>query len=384
MRFPRNLGGIDQRKTGELVARAVEGGINYFDTAYIYPGSEEALGLALEREGLRDKVYIATKIPLMTLRGRDDFDRHLNRSLERLKTDRIDYYLFHMLSDMDTWERLGAWGAEKWVEEKKRQGKIGRIGFSFHGSRGEFFRLLEAYDWEFCQIQYNYSDENFQAGKAGLMKAAEKMAVMVMEPLLGGKLCSLPRRGAALFKKADPRKSAAEWGLNWVWDHREVTLLLSGMGDRAQLEENLVLAGKSRPGMLGEGERALYREVNGILNSVYRIRCTGCNYCMPCPRHINIPSCFSTYNLSYAMGWYHGVKNYITSIAVMSKQLGSPRFCAACGACESRCPQKLPIIPLLRQVRRRLEPPWITLTVAVVRAVLGVGGKNAPVPPANS
>jgi predicted aldo/keto reductase-like oxidoreductase len=275
-----------------------------------------------------------------------------------------------MLSDLDTWLKLRAWGIEEWIQQKKNQGKIGQIGFSFHGSQGEFFRLLEAYDWEFCQIQYNYSDENFQAGKAGLVKAAERMPVMVMEPLLGGKLCSLPRRGAALFRKANPERSAAAWGLNWVWDHREVTLLLSGMSDHSQLEENLLLAGKSRPGMLDEEERALYRRVNEVLNSVYRIRCTGCNYCMPCPRHINIPGCFSTYNLSYAMGWYHGVKNYITSIAVMSEHLGSPRFCIACGACESRCPQKLPIIQFLRLVRRRLEPPWITLTVALARSVL--------------
>jgi predicted aldo/keto reductase-like oxidoreductase len=358
------------RKTGDLVARAVEGGINYFDTAYMYPGNEEALGIALEKGRLRDRVYIATKLPLMVVRGGEDFNRYFDKSLERLKTDRIDYYLLHMLSDMDTWRKLRAWGMEEWIQEKKRQGRIGQIGFSFHGSQGEFFRLLDAYDWEFCQIQYNYSDENFQAGKAGLMKAAERMPVMVMEPLLGGKLCSLPRRGAAVFKKANPERSAAEWGLNWVWDHQEVTLLLSGMSDPSQLEENLLLAGKSRPGMLGEEERALYRRVNEVLNSVYRIRCTGCNYCMPCPRHINIPGCFSTYNLSYSMGWYHGVKNYITSIAVMSENLGSPRFCVACGGCESHCPQKLPIIRSLRLVRRRLEPPWITIAVAIARSIL--------------
>ncbi|MDR0400748.1 MAG: aldo/keto reductase [Treponema sp.] len=372
MRFPKRLGRIDLKMSEELVMRSIEGGVNYFDTAWIYPGSEEALGGILERRGVRDRVYIAAKLPLILLKGRQDFDRYFEQELARLRTDHIDYYLMHMLTDTQLWAKLRAWGIEAWIAGKKKAGQIRQIGFSYHGSRDEFLKLLEGYDWEFCQIQYNYSDENFQAGVTGLRAAAAKMSVMIMEPLLGGKLAGgLPAGAARIFREANPGLSPAGWGLNWVWDQDEATLLLSGMGEMSQLEENLRLAGQARPGMLGERDRDVYRRVLELLNRSYRVRCTGCNYCMPCPRGVNIPGCFAAYNASYSIGYVTGMRQFVTSTGLVSERSGSPGLCVACGLCESRCPQHLEIIKSLALVRGRMEPLWLRGAGAAARAFLG-------------
>ncbi|MDR0600884.1 MAG: aldo/keto reductase, partial [Treponema sp.] len=192
MRFPKIPGAAGMRKTEDLVIRSIDGGVNYFDTAFIYPGSEDALGAVLEKNGLRKKVFIATKLPVVLLRGPGDFDRYFRMSLERLRTDYADYYLMHMLTNLELWNKLKSWGIEDWIERKKKSGEIRSAGFSFHGSRPEFLMILDDYDWDMSQIQYNYSDENFQAGITGLKAAAEKMPVVIMEPLLGGKLATLP------------------------------------------------------------------------------------------------------------------------------------------------------------------------------------------------
>jgi predicted aldo/keto reductase-like oxidoreductase len=372
MRFPRLLGAIDMKRTEELVVRSIEGGVNYFDTAWIYPGSEEALGLILEKHRIREQVHIAAKLPVILLKGRADFDRYFDQELARLRSAYVDYYLMHMLTDTDVWNKLKSWGIEEWIAEKKKDGRIRQIGFSFHGSQGEFLNLIDDYDWEFCQIQYNYSDENFQAGVKGLRRASEKMPVMIMEPLLGGKLAGgLPKGAARIFKEANPNLSPAAWGLNWVWDQKEVTLLLSGTGEMSQLEENLKLADAARPGMLGEEERDVYRRVLASLNRSYRVRCTGCNYCMPCPRGVNIPGCFAAYNTSYAIGYVAGMQQFVTSSALTSERSSSPSLCVACGKCEARCPQHLEIIKSLAKVRGRMEPLWLRGIGAAARAVLG-------------
>jgi predicted aldo/keto reductase-like oxidoreductase len=378
MRFPKTFGSIDMRKTEELVMRAVEGGVNYFDTAWIYSGSEEALGAVFEKNKVREKIHIAAKLPVILLRGPADFDRYFNKELERLRTDYVDYYLMHMLTDMDLWAKLKGWGIENWIAEKKKAGRIRRIGFSFHGSRDEFIKIVDDYDWEMCLMQYNYSDENFQAGVTGLKKAAEKMPVMIMEPLLGGKLAAgLPAAAMDIFKQANPGLSPAGWGLNWVWNQEEVTLLLSGMNDMAQLEENLRLADTARPGMLKSTELDVYRQVLELLNRSYKIRCTGCNYCMPCPRGVNIPGCFTAYNTSFSIGYAAGMQQFITSTALTSERSSSPSLCVKCGKCESHCPQHLPIIKSLGLVRRRMEPFWLRLGGVVARAFLGKKRKRA-------
>jgi len=372
MRFPRNIGGIDMRKTEELVMRAIEGGVNYFDTAWIYPGSEEILGTIFEKNQAREKIFLATKLPLVMVKSSNDFDKYFNQTLKRLKTGYVDYYLMHMITDMDQWEKLKSWGIENWIAEKKKAGQIRRIGFSFHGSCAEFVKVVDDYDWEMCMIQYNYSDENFQAGVTGLKKAAEKMPVMIMEPLMGGKLTvGLPKEAVEIFGKVNSGLSPAAWGLNWVWNQKEVTLLLSGMNNMSQLEENLRLAGEAAVGMLGEPELDAYRRALAVINRSCKIRCTGCNYCMPCPRGVNIPGCFTAYNTIYSMGYVAGMQQFVTSTGLTSERSGSPSQCVNCGKCESHCPQNLPIAKHLGQVRRRMEPWWLRFVGVCARAFLG-------------
>jgi predicted aldo/keto reductase-like oxidoreductase len=352
--------------------RAIEGGVNYFDTASVYPGSEETLGAILEKNHARENVFFATKLPLILLRSPADFDKYFYQSLKRLKTGYIDYYLLHMITDMDQWEKLKSWGIENWIAEQKKAGRIRQIGFSFHGSGAEFMKVVDDYDWEMCLIQYNYSDENFQAGVTGLKKAAQKMPVMIMEPLLGGRLATgLPKGAVEIFRKANPDLSPAAWGLNWVWNQKEVTLLLSGMNSMAQLEENLRLAAEAAAGMLGEAELDAYRRALAVINQSCKIRCTGCNYCMPCPRGVNIPGCFTAYNTIYSLGYAAGMHQFITSTGLTSEHSSSPSQCVECGKCESHCPQKLPIVKHLNTVRRRMEPWWFRLIGVCARAFLG-------------
>lgn len=369
MRFPRSLGAVDMQKAERLIVDAVNKGINYFDTAYIYPGSEEALGTALEKLKVREVLFIATKLPLLLLKGPEDFDIFFNKQLERLRTTYIDYYLLHMLTDTGLWEKLKAWGIEQWIAEKKQAGAIKQIGFSFHGSQAEFFKLLDVYPWEFCQIQYNYAGEHYQAGTPGLLKAGERMPVIVMEPLLGGKLAvGLPPKAADIFRRADPELSPAAWGLKWVWDHPEVTVLLSGMNDPRQIEENTALADTAIPKQLTETQHAVYRDVLGVFNASYKIQCTGCQYCMPCPHNVNIPGCFAAYNASFAIGFVGGLQQYITSTALTAEERTSnAALCVKCGRCEQHCPQHLRISKHLAAVRKRMEPFWMKWVVQIIR-----------------
>ncbi|MDR0553455.1 MAG: aldo/keto reductase [Treponema sp.] len=377
MRFPRNLGSIDMRKTEFLVMEAIGGGVNYFDTAYIYPGSEDALGTILEKNRVRDKVYIAGKLPLVLCKGPADFDRFFNKELERLKTGYIDYYLMHMITDTQQWDQFRAWGIEAWLAEKKRAGAIRQAGFSYHGSRDEFLAVLDRYPWDFTQIQYNYSDENFQAGVAGLKKAASLgLPVIIMEPLLGGKLATgLPPGAVEIFKKADPSLSPAGWALRWLWNQEEATVILSGMNSPEQLMENVTLTDEALPGCLSAEQQQVYRDVMAVVNSSYRVRCTGCNYCMPCPRGVNIPGCFAAYNTSFSMGFVQGMQQYITSTAPTSERTSGVRLCVKCGKCESHCPQRLPIIKNLQMVGKRMEPFYIRAGIAAARRFLGRGRK---------
>ncbi len=373
MRFPRKLGVIDAQETERIVMGAVERGVNYFDTAYIYPGSEEALGTILAKHGVREKVYVASKLPLVLCKNGGDFDRFFGKELERLKTGYIDYYLLHMLTDRASWERLCGWGIREWLAEQKAGGRIRHIGFSFHGIRDEFLALLDVYDWELCQIQYNYSDENYQAGVAGLKKAHEKgLPVVIMEPLLGGKLAgSLPEAASEAFRRVDPAQSNAAWALRWLWEQAEVTLVLSGMSEFRQLAENAALADSAAAGMLSDAERDAYRLVVAEFNKSYKIRCTGCNYCMPCPRGVNIPSCFAAYNTSFSLGFSAGMQQYTTSTGATSIKPSGAGLCVQCGKCETHCPQRLPIRESLKAVRNRMEPWWYRAGVGIFRRVTG-------------
>jgi len=365
MRFPR-----DKAETERMVLSAIESGVNFFDTAYVYPNSEVTLGGILAKQNKRKDVYITTKLPVSMCRSTDDFDRILGEQLKRLQTDYIDYYLVHNISDHSDWEKLQKLGFEQWVTDKKETGQIRRIGFSFHGTYDIFLKILDAYSWECCLIQYNYSDENFQAGKKGLEAAAEKgMPVFIMEPLLGGTLASgLPKKAIDLFSKTNSGLTPADWGLWWLWNHEEVTVVLSGMNSTQILESNVRSANNFRT--LTNDELAVYTDVVDVFRESYKVNCTGCNYCLPCPKGINIPACFSAYNISFSQGYVKGLTIHITSTAGATINPKSPRLCNECGKCEKACPQKLPIRKDLKKVARKFEHLPMRMILALVRSLM--------------
>ncbi|WKY47635.1 aldo/keto reductase [Eubacteriaceae bacterium ES3] len=372
MRLPSTLGRIDIDKTEKLFLKAIDKGINYFDTAYIYPGSEAAIGQIFSKHGIRKEVFIATKLPLIMCRTREDFDKYFDGHLERLKTDYIDYYFMHMLGSPAQWQQLKDLGIEEWIEGKKAAGQIRQVGFSFHGQKNDFITLVDAYDWDFCQIQYNYMNTNYQAGVAGLKYAAQKgLPVFIMEPLLGGRLATgLPKKAETLFKSEDPAATPVSWALRWLWNHREVTMLLSGMNEFSQLDENIALAEKAQADSLTDQELAVIDQVIEAFNASYKIPCTGCNYCMPCPQNIDIPGCFASYNASYAISRSTGIQQYVVNTKAMSKSPASASDCIKCGKCEKHCPQNIPIRDSLDMVKKRMEPFWYKAAMAVARRVM--------------
>jgi len=369
MRFPRGVAGVDMKKSEQLVINAVEKGVNYFDTAYLYPGSEAALGEILAANNIRDKVNIATKLPITNCTAKGDFEKYFKIQLERLQTDYIDYYLMHNINNVEQWKRLCELGIEDWLERKKAGGSIKRAGFSFHGTNEEFTKVLNSYDWDFCQIQYNYSDENYQAGVDGLKKAAEKnIPVIIMEPLLGGSLAKgLPKKALEAFGKVNSEISPAAWALKWLWNQPEVTVVLSGMNDFSQLEDNLKTADMSRDGMLTDKEKSTYTQVVKILRETYKVPCTGCGYCMPCPQNVNIPACFSAYNASHAFGRITGIIQYVTGTAANRKESRVASLCIGCGKCQRHCPQNIEIPKRLKDAEKRMEPFYFKWGMKILR-----------------
>lgn len=372
MRFPMSVGGIDKNLTKKLIEEALAQGINYFDTAYLYPGSEAALGEILEELGARENVFVATKLAHMRCKSVADVDRMFQVSCKRLRTTYIDYFLIHNITSAAQWERLVSFGILDWVRRVKESGAVRNIGFSFHGPLPEFEKMLELYDWDFCQIQYNYINVNYQAGEAGLKMAAERnMPVIIMEPLLGGKLAAnLPSRAESCFKEANSSRSAAAWALRWLWDQPEVTVVLSGMNSIDQLLDNCNTVSDASVCCMNENEQAVIEAVREEFNKTYRIPCTGCNYCMPCPKGINIPAAFASYNESFSMGWFTGVMHYCISAGVPTSELHFSSDCIECGACSKKCPQSIAVPDSLKQVRKRLQPPGLASVARVIGKVV--------------
>ncbi len=363
LRFSKKGMSTDQEKAERELLLALENGVNYFDTAYTYSGSEECLGKFLAK-GHRDKVNIATKLPHYYLKQPGDMERYFKEQLERLRTDHVEYYLMHMLNDVAAWERIKKLGIVEWIEEKKAKGQIQNIGFSFHGNTDNFLKILEAYDWDFCQIQYNYMDEHSQAGKRGLKRAHEKgIPVIIMEPLRGGRLVQgLPKTAAKILQKTG--YSPAEWGLRWLWNQPEVTVVLSGMNDTEQVRENVRIASKAKAGCMTEKGMAVLEQVKSEINRCMKVPCTGCGYCMPCPGGVDIPGCFAAYNTRYTDSWFSGMKDYFMCTTLRTNPTNASR-CLKCGKCEQHCPQKISIRKELEQVKKHMESPVWHLAKAI-------------------
>ncbi|MEI7615640.1 MAG: aldo/keto reductase [Actinomycetota bacterium] len=375
MRLPVKNGGIDEPRAIKMIHNAIENGVNYFDTAYVYHKgkSESLLGKALAG-GRRKQVKIATKLPPFIVSKVSGAKKIFATQLSRLQTDYIDYYLLHMLTDKPMFDRLASLGIMEWLEGLKAKGIVKNIGFSFHGAKTDFNLIIKAYPWDFCQIQYNYMDENSQATKSGLLLAASLgIAVIVMEPLRGGKLVThLPEQVKKAFAGFNSDWSPAEWALRWVWNQPEVNVVLSGMSDEAQVADNIRIAGDARANSLSVDELNVFDQVKAILLEKTKIPCTACGYCMPCPYGVDIPGCFSYYNDKYLMGDKSARFKYMQNLGAMSVKPANASQCTRCGVCEIHCPQKIAIREELKTVSREMEGVLYKPIVKIVRKVLKI------------
>jgi uncharacterized protein len=370
MRLATKRLGIDEERATRQIRDAIDQGINYVDTAVPYHGgeSERFLGRALQG-GYREKVKLATKLPPWSVKTREDMDRILDIQLKKLQTDHIDYYLLHSL-EASQWKRLFELGVLEFLDSAKAAGKIRNAGFSFHGDRKTFKEIIDAYDWIFCQIQYNFLDETNQAGTEGLRYAASKnIAVMIMEPLRGGMLAGkLPDDVKQIYCDAGTKRSAAAWALRWVWNHPEVTVVLSGMNDENHIAENITTCEDALPGSMTADDLATMGKVAATYRKLIRVGCTGCAYCMPCPFGVNIPQCFAMYN-DYHMGSNRMMVRGFYGMQLMGGMGTSAdaSLCRNCGKCVRACPQNIEIPEELKKVKSTLGGLSTKLMIPLVR-----------------
>lgn len=350
---------VDEAEATRMIRYAIEQGVNYFDSGYNYHGgnSERVLGRALQ-EGRRQHVLIATKLWGPAAHEYADFDRLLNEQLARLQTDHLDFYLLHGLRK-ERWEALRDLGVLDWLPQAKADGRIRFAGFSFHDSLAAFQEIVDAFDWDMCQIQYNYMNETYQAGTEGLRYAAAKgMGVVVMEPLLGGRLVSPPEEVARIWQQAPIQRSAAEWALAWLWNQPEVSVALSGMSAMQQVVENVASADRSSVGMLSDQDLALVAQARDQYNLLCPVPCTACRYCMPCPNGVDIPGVFSIFNNGVMYNQFEQARREYTRMPEERRASA----CIQCRECEDKCPQSI------------LISQWMPL----VHAVLGEGQTYDP------
>lgn len=370
LRFTKKGNSIDYEKAEKEVLLAIEQGVNYFDTAYIYPGSEECLGRILDENKCRDRVYLATKLPQYIIRSSAAIDKTFQEELSRLRTDYIDYYLMHMLTDYAEWEHLKELGIEQWIARQKAEGRIRQIGFSYHGETEMFLKILDAYDWDFCQIQYNYLDEHTQAGRKGLQAAAKKgIPVIIMEPLRGGKLVTLPDKAREVLASDRKGYTAAELGLRWLWDQPEVTCVLSGMNSAEMINENIRVASEAEPGHLPPEDMQTVAQIKNIIREREKVGCTGCRYCMPCPKGVDIPGNFYYYNLMYMEKKSSARREFAKNMGLRKEPVFASQ-CVGCGLCEKHCPQHIKIREQLKEADRNLRPLPYRLGIHVARKII--------------
>jgi len=349
MRFNGTASGdsiIDEQKAIRLIRRAIDGGVTYLDTAYVYLDrtSETVLGKAL-RDGYRDRVTIATKMPCEYVHNRAEMEALLDEELKKLQTDHIDFYLMHGIN-REKWEYFKSIGAPEFFDDMKKAGKIRYKCFSFHGPYDEFEYIINDWDWDMVQIQYNFMDVDNQAGTKGLELAGRLgIPVVIMEGLLGGRLAKAPENVQALYDAFPVKRSPVEWAFRWLCNHPEVATVLSGCNEAEQIDDNLRIFDTVEPGVMSAEELRLMDDVRAAYLSRTKIGCTGCRYCMPCPNGVNIPGTFSAWNNTSLYGidprqdW---------DFNQMLEKGETPDHCVACGACEAACPQHLGIIEGLK------------------------------------
>ena len=341
MRFTKKGNKTDIDKAEREILAAYAAGVNYYDTAYIYGDSEAVIGEIFERNHMREKIHIATKLPQYMIRSREGLDKYFDEELARLRTNYVDYYLMHHLTDVAMWEKLKNVGILDWIQEKKQSGAIRNIGFSYHGNTDNFLKILEDYDWDFCQIQYNYLDEVAQAGKAGLQAAAAK--------------------GLAV--------SPAEWGLRWLYNQPEVTVVLSGMNSVEMVEANCRTASEAQAGSLTEADFQTLEKVKAAIREKEKVGCTGCRYCMPCPKGVDILGTFRCWNTMYTESKQEGRTQYMQTVG-LTKEPAFASQCIRCGKCEQHCPQSIPIRDKLQEADKDLRPLIYKVAIHAARAFM--------------
>ena len=371
MRFQTKMGKIDMEEAEREIMLAYENGVNYFDTAYIYPGSEAAIGEIFEKNSIREKINIATKLPHYLIKNKDTLNKLFSEQLSRLRTNYIDYYFMHMLTDIDAWNRMKKLGIEEWISEKKSSGEIRQVGFSYHGNTEMFCKLIDAYDWDFCMIQYNYMDEHSQAGRRGLNYAASKgIPVFIMEPLRGGKLVNqLPEDAKQIFSEYKIQHTPAQWSFRWLWNQPEVTVVLSGMNSEEMVKDNIKTASDVQICEIGAEEKEMLNKVIKSINSKMKVGCTGCGYCMPCPKKVDIPGTFAAYNRRFSEGKFRALKEYIMC-TTLRKTSTAASNCIGCGKCEQHCPQDIEIRKHLDDAKKELEGPVYKIFAKIASKVV--------------
>jgi predicted aldo/keto reductase-like oxidoreductase len=354
---------IDEPEATKMLHYAIDHGVNYLDSAYGYHGgnSERFVGRAL-KGGYREKVKLATKLPCWKVEAAEDFDRLLNEQLEKLQTDHIDFYLLHALRE-ESWAKVRDLGVRDWAGKAIADGRIGRIGFSFHDKYEVFQEIIDAYDgWTFCQIQHNYMDIENQAGTKGLRYAASKgLAVVIMEPILGGRLVNPPQPIQDLWDTAARKRTPADWALQWLWNQPEVSVVLSGMSTMQQVEENVASAGLSAIGALTAEELSLVDRIRTRYQELCPVPCTKCNYCLPCPNGVNIPRNFTIYNEGVMYDKADGARRAYNQWFSEEERAN---LCIQCQECEEKCPQNIPIsewMPVVHAVLGESQPYVLSL-----------------------